>query len=75
MPLYNTNKKSGMCFGSFVLHVNYNLSIKEKPTAKMCCDRNVGESELCLCKILLIFLQIFEPADSFFMEDKKKIKK
>lgn len=27
-----------MILGSFVLYVNYNLSVKEKPTAKLCCN-------------------------------------
>lgn len=72
-PSHNTNKNSGVCFGSFVLYVNYNISVKEKPTVKLCCNRKVGEGELYLCKILPpYFLQIFEPADSFFIWRKIK---
>lgn len=36
-PPCNTSKSGGVYFGSFVLHVHYNLSAKEKPTAKPYC--------------------------------------
>lgn len=31
-PSHNTNKNGGVCFGSFVLRVNYNLSVRGEKT-------------------------------------------
>lgn len=65
---HNTNKNGGVYFGSFVLHVNYNLSVKEKPTVKLCCNRKMEKEELCAFKTLPVyFLQTFEPADLLFL--------
>lgn len=71
-PFHNTNKDGGLCFGSLLLHVNYNLSIKEKPSAMLCSNRKMSEGVLCLCKIPpLCVLQTFEPADFFFMQENR----
>lgn len=67
-PSHNTNKNGGVYFGSFVLHVNYSLSVKEKATVKLYCNRKMGKGELCSCKTLPVcFLQSFEPADLLFL--------
>lgn len=34
-PSHNTNKNGGTSFSSFALYINYNLSVKEKPTMKL----------------------------------------
>lgn len=66
-PSHNTNN-GGVCFGSFVLHVNYNLSVREKPTVKLYCNRKMGKGELCSGKTLPVyFWQTFEPADLLFL--------
>lgn len=67
-PSHNTNKNGGVYFGSFVLHVNYNLPVREKPTVKLYGNRKMGKGELCSCKTLPVyFLQTFQPADLLFL--------
>lgn len=71
-PFRDTNKDGGLCFGSLVLHVNYNLSIKEKPIAMLCCNRKMREGVLCLCKIpLFVFCKCLNQQIFFFMQENR----
>jgi len=68
-PSHNANKNGGGYFGSFVLHVNYNLSVKEKPTLKLYCNRETAKGEHSSHKTIPIyFLQMFEPADLVLLQ-------